>query len=413
MTSALVRSADAARERAIPYDDRLQALRAVRDLLVEEPEPVHRLLCEISTHRAARYEIEAAADTLDGAADEVRRHRPGRLPSAAVFMPSNVVLYSYVLYLLVPSLYTERIVFRPSSQVRDQTARLHELLAERHRLPLTLAATSQRSFVTEHAGSAAAVVFTGAYHNAERIRAQLAVGQLFLHLGAGVNPFVVAPGADLARVVDDAVEVRMLNAGQDCLGPDLFCVHADLLPDFLDALVGRLDALRYGPYEDPAADYGPLYYERVLEETAVFLGRNRASIVHGGSIDFRTRRLDPVVVVGDRVTPRTQVPEFFAPVFNIAPYDDPDDLARTLTTGTFTERALGASVYGHAPKVVEALRRRTTVTVESSLLSVDDGNAPFGGYGRQANYITDGETLWAEPVLLSKAVADHLPEAAR
>ncbi|WP_051851819.1 aldehyde dehydrogenase family protein [Streptomyces sp. NRRL F-5650] len=413
MTSALVRPVGAAVTLDIPYADRLEALQSVRDLLVEEPGPVHRLLCEISTHRAARYEIEAAVDTLEGAAEEVRTYRPGKVPSVAVFMPSNVILYSYVLYLLVPSLYAERIVFRPSSQVRDQTARLHDLLARRHRLPVRLAAASQRGFVAEHAGPAAVVVFTGSYHNAERIRAQLSPGQLFLHLGAGVNPFVVAPGADLAAAVDDAVEVRILNAGQDCLGPDLFCVHRSLLPAFLDALVARLEQLRYGPYDDPGADYGPLFYESTLEETAVFLARNRASIVHGGAVDFRSRRLDPVVVVADGVTPRTHVPEFFAPVFNVVGYDDTGSLAATLTTGPFTERALGASVYGDAPALIEALRRRTTVTVDATLLTVDDGNAPFGGYGRQANYITDGERLWAEPVLISKAVADHLPEAAR
>ncbi|CAM5492717.1 hypothetical protein GCM10010329_69330 [Streptomyces spiroverticillatus] len=416
MTSALVRSADRTATSDIPYADRLQALRTVRDLLAEEmvePGPVHRLLCEISTHRAASYEIEAALSTLDGAADEVRSYRPGRVPSAAVFMPSNVILYSYVLYLLVPSLYVEQIVFRPSSQVRDQTSRLHELLARHHRLPVRLTTSSQRGFVNEHARSATAVVFTGAFHNAERIRAQLSTGQLFLHLGAGVNPFVVTAGADLHRAVDDAVEIRMLNAGQDCLGPDLFCVHESLLPGFLDALTTRLKGLQYGPYDDPGTDYGPLYYESALEDTAVFLARNRASIVHGGTIDFSSRRLDPVVVLGDGVSPRTHVPEFFAPVFNVVGYDDPDELAATLTTGPFTERALGASVYGDDRHLTATLRRRTTVTVDCSLLSVDDGNAPFGGYGRQANYITDGEMLWAEPVLFSKAVADHLPEDAR
>ncbi|MGG7572787.1 hypothetical protein [Streptomyces sirii] len=46
-------------------------------------------------------------------------------------------------------------------------------------------------------------------------------------------------------------------------------------------------------------------------------------------------------------------------------------------------------------------------------MSIDDGNAPFGGYGRMANYISDGRELRAEPVLLSKAVAAHRPGAGR
>ncbi|WP_050515182.1 aldehyde dehydrogenase family protein [Streptomyces rimosus] len=413
MTSAPVLPAAAAVPEGTADARRLAALRAVRDLLADNPGDVHDLLCEISTHRAAGYEIEATIATLDGALAEVDAYRPARVPRLAVFMPSNVILYSYALYLLVPALYADHLVFRPSSQVKDQMARLHRLLAEHHRLPIELTVASQREFVRDHVLPSDVVVFTGAYHNAEQIRAQLNPGQLFLFLGSGVNPFVVAPGADVGRAVRDAVEIRVHNAGQDCLGPDLFCVHEDLRDAFLDGLVRELKSLRYGPYTDPEADFGPVFYDGALEEAVQFLARNREHIAYGGHVDFRTRRMEPTVVVGDEVTPRTQVPEFFAPVFNVVGYRDEQALAATLTTGQFTERALGSSVYGDAPDLITALRRRTTVTLDTTLLSIDDGNAPFGGFGRMANYITDGEELWAEPVLISKAVAEHYPKAPR
>lgn len=413
MTPVLDRSATSAEVEGIPFADRLQALRRVRQYLTENPGPVHELLCEISTHRAAGYEIEAAVKTLDGALAEVEKYRPARVPKLAVFMPSNVLLYSYVLYLLVPALYAERLVFRPSSQVKKQMIELHALLADQHGLPVEISTTSQRDFLQDRVEPADVVVFTGAYANAEQIRARLRPEQLFLFLGSGVNPFVVAPGADLARAVRDAVEIRTLNSGQDCLGPDLFCVHEDLLDEFVDALVTEVKALRYGPYTDPDADYGPIFYEGALEEAALYLARNRSRIVHGGAVDFRSRHVEPAVAVGGEVTPRFQLPEFFAPVFNVVGYRDEDTLAATLTTGVFTERALGASVYGAAPRLTEALRRRATVTEDATLLSIDDGNAPFGGFGRQANYISVGGELTAEPVLISKAVAEHLPKADR
>ncbi|MFJ5679998.1 aldehyde dehydrogenase family protein [Streptomyces sp. NPDC093097] len=390
-----------------------EALRRVRDFLAEDGGAVHELLCEISTHRAARYEIESTIATLDGALDEVAAHRPGRVPRLAAFMPSNVILYSYALYLLVPALYTDALVFRPASRVKDQMRRLHALLAERHRLPITLSGASQREFLSGEVHSADVVVFTGAYRNAEQIRAQLSPGQLLLFLGSGVNPFVVAPGADVEQAARDAIEIRTLNTGQDCLGPDLFAVHHSLLDAFLDALVVELKGLRYGPYTDPDADFGPIFYDGALEEAAQFLARNRDGIVHGGHVDFRARRLDPTVVVGEDLSPRTQVPEFFAPIFNVAAWHDEDALAATLTTGMFTERALGSSVYGAAPALVEALRRRTTVTLDANLLAIDDGNAPFGGYGRMANYVFDGHEVRAEPVLVSQAVATYRPGAAR
>lgn len=41
------------------------------------------------------------------------------------------------------------------------------------------------------------------------------------------------------------------------------------------------------------------------------------------------------------------------------------------------------------------------------LTAVDDGNAPFGGRGHVANYIAYRGRLHAEPILISKAVAEH------
>ncbi|MDJ1136547.1 aldehyde dehydrogenase family protein [Streptomyces iconiensis] len=390
---------------------RTAALRAVREHLANDPEPVRRVLCEISTHRAAGYEIEAAIATLDGAQAEVDKYRPRQLDQLAVYMPSNVLLYSYVLYLLVPSLYSSRVAFRPSSRVGSQTARLHEILAPVHGLPVDLTGVSQRAFLRDHVHSADAVIFTGAYHNAEQIRSQLFPGQLLLYFGGGVNPFVVHPGADLAHTARDAVTIRVHNSGQDCLGPDLFCVHEDLMAGFTAALLDELALLRYGSYDDPEADYGPLVYDGAMEEAIQFLARNRQRIVHGGRVDLGESRMEPTIVVGEEVTARTQVPEFFAPVFHVVPYRDPHRLAATLTTGQFTEKAMGSSVYGDAPELAAALSRRTTVTVNTSLLSIDDGNAPFGGHGRMANYVTDGHEMWAEPLLVSKAVAEHAPEA--
>ncbi|GAB1688999.1 aldehyde dehydrogenase family protein [Krasilnikovia sp. M28-CT-15] len=389
------------------FADRLHGLRAVHDYLARRPAEVLSLLCRFSLRRAAEYELDAAVRTLAGALDEVRRHRPVTVRRLAAFMPSNVVLYSYVLYLLVPSLFAEELHFRPASDVREETLALHRLLAPLHRAPIEARPVSQRVYLHDSVAAADVVVFTGAYQNAERIRPQLAAEQLFLFLGAGVNPFIVAPGADLAQAARDAVAIRTLNSGQDCLAPDLFLVHRSVAERFLDLLVNEVSKLRFGANDDPGADYGTIHYADALEASAVYLSRNRERIVHGGNVDFRSRRLDPAVLVGD-LTGRTGAEEFFTPVFEVLRYSDPDALARTLSTGIFAERALGASVYGDAPELAQSLRRRHTVTVNAPLTSIDDGNAPFGGFGPMANYAAHQGRLRIAPILISAAVAEHL-----
>lgn len=395
------------------HSDRFASLHAVEQLLAHDRSRVMRVLTKVSTSRAADYEIEAARATLAGAAVEVDTYRPGPVADLSVFMPSNVLLYSYVLYLLVPALFVDRLWFRPPSQVGPQLRELHELLAPVHRLPVEAVVASQRDFVREFVQPAQVVVFTGRYQNAEQLRAQLRDDQLLLYLGGGINPFVVAPGADLASAARDAVAIRLLNSGQDCLAPDLFIVHQRDLAEFVELLVAELARLRYGPTSDPTADYGPMIYDGALEQAASYLFRYQRQIIHGGLIDFPHRRIEPTVILLDEPAEKLGRTEVFAPIFTITGYRHEDVLIATLTTGSFAERAMGATLYGRAPRLLAALAERHLVTVDQTLLAVDVGNAPFGGRGPMANYAAYAGRLHAEPILLSKAVADHLGKEVR
>ncbi|MGQ0842185.1 aldehyde dehydrogenase family protein [Actinokineospora sp.] len=396
--------APAADSATVPFAERLDGLAAVAAFLDTDRAAVLDILTEVTMRRAAEYEVLAARDTLLGAPAEVAAARPAALASAAVFMPSNVVLYSYVLYLLVPSLFVESAAFRPSSQVRAQTVALHELLAPVHGLPVRLEDTSQRRFAQDTAARADLVVFTGRYENSEKILSLVDDEQLFVFLGQGANPIVLAEDADLDLACADAVDIRLLNSGQDCLGPDVLFVPTASCEEFVARLTARLDGLRAGRYVDPDADYGPLWYDSAWDTVATFLSRHRDRIVHGGNLDFRHRVVPPTVLVSS-LRDRPPLTEFFAPVFNVVTYPDFAALGAVLGVDPFAEHALGASVYGTVPdSFLALLRRRHTVTLNTSLASVDDGNRPFGGYGRMANYTQYRGKRDVSPVLVSEVV---------
>ncbi|MGW6455335.1 aldehyde dehydrogenase family protein [Streptomyces sp. NPDC055078] len=391
-----------------PLPGRLEAIDSVLDFVRADPAPLLKILVEISNHRTATAELDSFTAALEGAREEIAGHRPGRVGSAAVFMPSNVVLYSYALLLLVPSLYVEELTFRPSGQVGDQTRRIHELLAPVHGLPIRLAELSQRAFVEGPAAEADLVTFTGTYKNVETIRAGLRPDQLLVFFGQGVNPFVVARGADLRRAVEGAVSVRMFNSGQDCYGPDVFLVHSADLEAFLGMLFRALGELRFGDYADPAADYGPVYYTAALETASEHLRRHSKRIVYGGEVDFRQRRVSPTVLVWP-FSENGPLEEMFAPIFNVVPYDTVGQLHRRLTSPFMNERAMAAMVYGDAPETVELLAQRHYTCVNRTLTEAEDGNRPFGGHGIIANYLAYGEKRLAVPLLLSQVVAEHYP----
>ncbi|MEV7602245.1 aldehyde dehydrogenase family protein [Kitasatospora sp. NPDC089797] len=394
----------------IPYADRVDALRAVRRYVAEHEDAVLRILTETSPHHTAAEEIRSFLATLDGAEEEIRRVRPGPVPRAAVFMPSNIPLYSYALYMLVAALYCERITFRPSSETKGQLRSLHDLLAPVHGLPIELSELSQRKFVTGPVREADLVVFTGNYANAETVREGLAEDQLFLFFGHGINPFVIAPDADFTRAVRDLTRIRLHNSGQDCFGPDVVFTPKGRTEEFVDLLSAGLSALRFGGNGDPAADYGPIFYDSALVNCADYLVRHVRHIRHGGRIDLPARRIEPTVLLWG-FDDKIPLDEMFAPVFNVVAYPTAKLLRERLSSPYFNERALGAMVYGTDPETVDVLARRHRTCVNHTLLDAEDGNRPFGGFGLRANYRCYGGERHAEPLLVSQAVAQSLPTA--
>ncbi|KOT86891.1 hypothetical protein ADK86_37660 [Streptomyces sp. NRRL F-5755] len=386
-------------------------MRAVRRYVAANEDAVLSILTEISPHHTARAEIRSFLATLDGAEEEIRRTRPGCVPRAAVFMPSNIPLYSYALYMLVASLYTDRITFRPSSEIKSQLQRLHDLLAPVHGLPIELFALSQRKFVTGPVRDADLLVFTGNYSHAETIREGLAEDQLFLFFGRGINPFVIAPDADFKHAVDDLTSIRLYNSGQDCFGPDVVFAPQGRTEEFLDLLSAKLASLRFGQNSDPAADYGPICYDSALVNCSDYLVRHARRIRHGGRIDLPSRKVEPTVLLWG-FDDKIPLDEMFAPVFNVVAYPSARRLRERLSSPYFSERALGAMVYGNDPETVEVLSKRHRTCVDHTLLDAEDGNHPFGGFGLMANYLSYGGERHAEPLLISQAVAQHLPTVA-
>ncbi|MFE3515494.1 aldehyde dehydrogenase family protein [Streptomyces sp. NPDC059166] len=390
----------------IPFGERLTALRDVAELLRTRREEVLQLLFETCNYRTACGEIDVALETLEGACDEVTRFRPPRLGQIGVLMPSNIPLYSYILYLLIPSLYSERVAFRPSGRISGQTEKIHKLLGSVHDLPIEQCLTGQREFLDTEASRSEVLVFTGTFENAEKIRGRLRKDQLFLYFGQGVNPFVVGPDSDLRSAVDGALHARMMNSGQDCFGPDVYFVHTSISSQFCNLLSRRVSSLRHGRNEDPGADYGSMYYLDAFETALSHLVDNRAFIAAGGQADLSEGHLSPTMLVRP-VESSVRPPELFAPIFNVVPYTSREWLRSILTHQYFEERAMAATVYGDDPELVEVLGRRHTVSVNQTLVDVENGNAPFGGTGVRANYAAIGGERYSEPLLISKAAADH------
>ncbi|QIS14252.1 aldehyde dehydrogenase family protein [Nocardia arthritidis] len=396
----------------IPFTDRAAALTDVVKLLRERSGEVMELLTKVCNRKTARDEIDTSINALNGAVSEVARSAPPEIDQLAVLMPSNIPLYSYVLYLLIPSLYTRRVVFRPSRRIADVTRKLHDLLGGVHGLPIVLDESEQNAFLEGEGAKSAAVVFTGAYDNAQQILSSLRPDQLFIYFGQGVNPFVVGADAQVSDAVDGLLRARMLNSGQDCFGPDVAFVHTSISAHFCNLLCRRVDALRYGGFDDPMADYGPMFYMDAFDGALEYLRKHRQYVAAGGSVELAEGHLRPTVLIRPADT-QIKPAELFAPIFNIVPFSSVDWLHTMLRHPYYEERAMAATVYGNMPETVELLGQKHAVSINETILDIENGNEPFGGRGIRANYVAFKKKRHARPLLLSRIIAEYLGEADR
>lgn len=374
------------------------ALLTHRDALVDA-------LVAIATRKSAEDEVHRSLDALAGVERELLRTRPAPVDQIAVFLPSNNVLYSYVLLAVVPSFYARRVVVRPSSRVDATAARIHALLAtaSANGGEIVLRNLRQSAFVDAYCAGSDAVVFTGRYDNALGVARHCRSDALFVAFGSGANAVVIGPDADTDRAVRDVVRARTYNSGQDCLCPDLILADAAVYDRVAQTLREAVAALKTGPLADPETDVGPLAYEDAFRGAARFIGAHRDRIVAGGATDHAAMSVEPTLVLSD-FDPARHTTELFSPVFDLQRYADPNGIREWLCSPAQLGHGMYLSAYGE-PRLREEIVGTTVVLRDVTALDAEDGNEPLGGFGVRANFVATRRRIEARPLLLSAEIA--------
>ncbi|MFJ3906195.1 aldehyde dehydrogenase family protein [Streptomyces sp. NPDC090025] len=373
------------------------------DALLHSRTELLTALTRVATAQAATDEVFRSMRALSGAPWELLRNSPRRLGRLATFLPSNNLLYSYVLFGVIPSLYTDEVRIRPSARVAAAAMAVHEILGPHLRGlgggRIVMAPTSQREFLADCARSDA-VVFTGQPDNGEAVAARLPGDALLLTFGSGPNPLVIGPEADVDAACRTVLDARLYNSGQDCLCTDIVFVHRSLAPALVPRLADALAGIEVGDRRDPATRVAPLVYPDAVEEAAGFLAAHRDFVVRGGRVDLARHTVEPTLLHlpwQESFHP----PEFFSPVVLTMAYDDPGQLVRWLHSAEETARGMYVSVFGE-PALAGASRIATSVVCEERItFDAEDGNRPFGGYGPRAGAVRRGGPATGRPLLLS------------
>jgi aldehyde dehydrogenase (NAD+)/succinate-semialdehyde dehydrogenase/glutarate-semialdehyde dehydrogenase len=378
-------------------------LKNIADFLSDNRGEFIRLLCTASTYKSVEDELNRTIKALHGAEAELQEIRNTlHLSRVAVYQPSNILLYSYALYALIPSLFCVRIFIRPSYLTKDIVSHLHRNLMQEFSLPIELVLKSHRQFFNQIVLQSQMVIFTGRYKNALEIRSKLNPHQLFLFFGSGINPLIIGTEADINKAVDDSIAARVFNSGQDCLCPNVIFVHEDIAEIYLKTLKQKVQKLQIGQRSNPKTDVAPLYYKDVIPEVKKYLETHSQSIIYGGNINEEKQIVYPTILLSS-VNDAWDMMEFFSPVFNVVIYSSINDLEAALNSSPLNEHRMGASIYG-IDEPPHFLQENHVIAMNQTLFDIEDGNQPFGGYGERASHVFFKGEIQCRPLLISKEI---------
>ena len=385
---------------------RIQWLRALRDLLFKEQVSLIRAISEDFSNRSADEtllgEIMPSLHGIHHATKRVRKWmKPSRRavgmafqPAVArvVYQPLGVVgviaPWNYPLYLaigpLVGALAAGNRVMIKMSEYTPATSQLVKTLLARI-FPEDLVAVVLGEADVGMAFSKLPfdhLLFTGSTGVGRQVMRAAAdnLTPVTLELG-GKSPAIVSAEVPLAAAAERIAFGKTLNAGQTCVAPDYVLVPKRRVDPFVAAY--RDAVQRFFPKLADNPDYTAIINERQLQRLKGYLSDAEAKGAKIVSLypEAQGRRLPQYVMLDVNDEMKVMQDEIFGPLLPVVPYDRLDD---ALTYINDRPRPLALYYFGYDKAEQQRVLHETHsggVCLNDTVLQVVQHDIPFGGIG--------------------------------
>jgi len=282
-------------------------------------------------------EIFSCDLTAHGKSRKVYTLREPLLGAITAITPFNHPL-NQVIHKVAPAVATNnRMIVKPSEKTPLTAFALADILYEAGLPPEMLSVvTGDPAEIADELLTNAdvdLVTFTGGVPIGKYIAAKAVYKRQVLELG-GNDPIIVLEDADLEEAATLAAGGSYKNSGQRCTAVKRMLVQESVADQFVELLVEKTRAVKYGDPFDPAMDMGTvidepsaIYFEKVVNEAIAAGARLLVGNVRRGAL------YSPTVL--DRVTPDMTVvrQETFGPVSPVIRFKTVDDAIR-ISNGT-------------------------------------------------------------------------------
>lgn len=227
--------------------------------------------------------------------------------------------------------------------------------------------------------------FTGST-NVGKMLTKLAAGtmkRVSMELG-GNAPFIVFEDADLDKAVEGALICKFRASGQTCVCANRLFVHKDVLEEFTQRMIKRVQTFKLGRGIDPGVSHGPLVNAAAVEKVKSHV---QDAIEKGGQLRHGGEALgenlaagyfyQPTIITGANTDMLLATDETFGPLAAIFSFSDEEEV---IALANDTEFGLAGYLFSeNINRVLRVAKRLECGMVGANTGLISSAESPFGG----------------------------------
>ena len=344
----------------VSFEDIEKHANKFADSLSKNQRAIHSVLRKYESNEVVCDEILRSIELLKNIR-ETKRYFVGKVDKISVFLPLNLPLYSFMLFVAVPSYQARKIIVRTPERMNKVFSELYQALSIKDFYGnIDLFVGNRECFVESHCKDSNTIIFTGKYENFLKIKEACSKNTLLIFNGVGHNPLVITETADLDLAVDKTIYVKLFNNGQDCAGPDMILVHSKVIEAFIKKLVYKLQSIRVeNNYNNDETRVGPLFEPSSLVkfgEVIYKIIKSNGKIIYGGEVDYKDNIIYPCVSLST-IRQYNNYDEIYSPLFILGEYERDDELGIYFTDfeSKYAQKQMYVSVFGYSEYLLKNL----------------------------------------------------------
>ncbi|KAJ5958498.1 Aldehyde dehydrogenase N-terminal [Penicillium vulpinum] len=229
------------------------------------------------------------------------------------------------------------------------------------------------------------ISFTGST-NVGKMLTKLAAGtvkRVSMELG-GNAPFIVFDDADIEKAIEGALICKFRASGQTCVCANRLYVHQDVLEDFTQGLIRRVQSFKLGRGIDEGITHGPLVNAAAVEKVKSHVQdaiQKGGQLRYGGDVPADTPPFgyfyQPTIITNANKNMLLASDETFGPLAAIFPFSSEEEVIEMANDTDF-----GLAGYFFSENINRVLR--VAQRLECGMIGVNTGlisaaESPFGG----------------------------------